>query len=91
MDVITILNLIKARKGISINTRDTFLIAIIESRITELEDEKGIVLDAENMNHTLFIVDYATYRYENKESDKVLPRNLQYRLHNLMIHNKGGA
>lgn len=91
MDIITILELVKARKGISTKVRDTFLIAIIESIITELEDEKGITLDSDNMNHTLFIVDYATYRYENKESNIAIPRNLQYRLHNLIIHNKGGA
>lgn len=90
MDTATILELIKARIGISSDVRDTYLLAIIESVIAELGDEKGIVLDRENMNHIMFIVDYSTWRYQNRDGDKGTPRNLQFRLHNLFIHNGGG-
>lgn len=90
MNTATILELIKARIGISSNVRDTYLVAIVNSIIKELEDEKGIILDSENMNHTMFIVDYATWRYQNRDGEKGMPRHLQFRLHNLIIHNGGG-
>ncbi|MDR7870311.1 MAG: hypothetical protein RIN55_05595 [Tissierellaceae bacterium] len=90
MDTATVLNLVKARIGISSTVRDTYLTAIIEGIVTELKDEKGILLKEENANHLMFVVDYSTWRYQNRDSEKGLPRNLQFRLHNLMIHN-GGA
>ena len=62
MDTATILILIKARIGISSTIRDTYLIAIVESVIRELEDEKGIRLLNDNMNHVMFVVDYSTWR-----------------------------
>lgn len=91
MNTATILTLIKQRLGISSNVRDSYINAIIEGVITELEDEKGINLELENMNQIMFIVDYATWRYQNRDSDTGLPRNLQWRLHNLIIHNGGGT
>lgn len=90
MNTATILTIVKARIGISSTVRDSYLIAIIESIIKELEDEKGIALDPDNMNHLMYIVDYATWRYQNRDGDKGMPRNLQFRLHNIMIHNGGG-
>lgn len=90
MDTATVLSLVKARIGISTNVRDTYLSPIVESIIKELEDEKGIMLESDNMNHVMFIVDYATWRYQNRDSEKGMPRNLKFRLHNLMIHNGGG-
>ncbi len=84
-----ILTLVKSRLGISTNVRDTYLTSIIESVIKELEDEKDIKLDMENMNHVMFIVDYATWRYQSRDSSGALPRHLQFRLHNLVIHNGG--
>lgn len=90
MNTATILTIVKARIGISSTVRDSYLIAIIESIIKELEDEKGIALDPDNMNHLMYIVDYATWRYQNRDGDKGMPRNLQFRLHNIIIHNGGG-
>lgn len=90
MDTATILSLVKARIGISSSVRDTYLTAIVNSIIKELEDEKGITLDSQNMNHVMFIVDYSTWRYQNRDGEKGIPRHLQFRLHNLMIHD-GGA
>ncbi|MDF2531633.1 MAG: hypothetical protein K0Q65_1214 [Clostridia bacterium] len=87
MDTSTILELVKARLGISTTVRDIYLTAIIESVIKELQDEKGLVLSETNMNHIMFIVDYAEYRYSNK-GNPTIPRHLQFRIHNLMIHNK---
>ncbi len=89
MNVATILNLVKARIGISSNIRDTYLLAIVEGILEELEDEKGIVLEVDNANHLMFTVDYATWRYQNRDSTGGLPRHLQFRMHNLILHNGG--
>ena len=89
MDTATILELVKARLGISTTVRDTYLVSIIESVIKELEDEKGIVLEIDNMNHIMFIADYVTWRYQSRDSTGGIPRHLQWRLHNLFIHNGG--
>lgn len=89
MDTTTILQLVKEGLGIRTNVRDTYLAAIVEGVVKELEDEKGLVLDGTNSYHLIFIVDYATWRYESKDSNGAIPRNLQYRLHNLIIHNGG--
>ena len=86
MNTETILGLVKAKLGISTTVRDTYLQAIINGVVKELEDEKGLVLDSTNSYHLLFIVDYATWRYESKDKDGAMPRHLQFRLHNLVIH-----
>lgn len=86
MDITLILSLVKAKLGISTTVRDTYLQAIINGVIKELEDEQGLVLDGANSYHLLFIVDYATWRYESKDKDGAMPRHLQFRMHNLIIH-----
>jgi hypothetical protein len=86
MDVNTVIALVKERLGIKTNVRDTYLTAIINGVSTELTDEKGLVLDGTNPYHLIFVVDYATWRYQSRDSDGTIPRHLQYRLHNLMIH-----
>lgn len=86
MDVTAIVALVKERLGIKTNVRDTYLTAIVNGIVTELEDEKGVVLDETNLYHLLFCVDYACWRYQSKDSDKAMPRDIQYRLHNLIIH-----
>lgn len=91
MDIKTILTLVKARKGISTTVRDEYLTAIIKSVITEMEDEKAIILDPQNANHIQFIVDYSTWRYDSAGQDMGMPRYLQWRLHNLVTHNRKGA
>lgn len=91
MDQNTILSLVKERLGIRTNVRDTYLGAIIAGALKELEDEKGVVLDSENAYHLIFVVDYATWRYQSKDSEGSMPRHLQYRLHNLIIHTGGGT
>lgn len=91
MDATTVLDLVKARLGISSNVRDIYISAIIDGVIKELEDEKGLVLDGANPYHLMFVVDYATWRYQNRDSPEGMPRHLQFRLHNLMIHTGGGA
>ncbi|WP_031517612.1 hypothetical protein [Desulfofalx alkaliphila] len=91
MDITLATNLVKERLGIRTNVRDTYLTTITESVIKELEDEKGLVLDGANPYHLMFVVDYATWRYQSRDSDKAMPRHLQFRLHNLIIHTGGGG
>ena len=91
MNIAAIVALAKERLGIKTNVRDTYLTAIVNGIVTELTDEKGIVLDESNPYHLMFVVDYATWRYQSRDSDGAMPRHLQYRLHNLMIHAGGGA
>lgn len=88
MQTSSALPLLKARLGISTTIRDSYLEAILKSIIKELEDEKGLTLDESNFNHLMFVVDYSSWRYENKGSDGGMPRHLQFRIHNLMISNK---
>lgn len=85
MDTATILDLVKARLGISTNVRDAYLNSIIESIITELEDEKGITLVADNANHLMFIVDYSSWRYQSRDSTGAMPEHLKWRLKNLYV------
>lgn len=89
MEVGTILTLVKARLGISSTVRDTYITAIINGVIKELEDEKGLVLVGTNPNHIIFIVDYVSWRYQSRDSDGSVPRHIQFRLHNLIIKQAG--
>ncbi|MFY0758734.1 hypothetical protein AB1K32_07625 [Metabacillus dongyingensis] len=86
----TVLQLVKARLGISTTVRDVYLTAIIEGVMTELSEEKGLVLSETNPYHLMFVADFSSWRYQNRDSMDGMPRHLQYRLHNLMI-NIGGA
>jgi hypothetical protein len=81
----TVLELVKARLGISTDVRDAYLTSIIQSVVEELEEQQGIKIDNENIIHTMFIVDYATWRYQSRDSSGAMPRHLQWRLHNLII------
>lgn len=89
MDASTILGLVKAKIGLSGSVRDTYITAIINGVIEELKDEKGLKLDGDSPHHLIFIVDYVTWRYQSRDTDGAMPRHLQYRLHNLIIHNGG--
>lgn len=77
-------DLVKARLGISSTVRDTYILAIIDGIIQELNDIQGITLDPTNNAHLMFVADYAEYRYSNR-GNPTMPRHLQWRLHNLML------
>ena len=79
-----ILGLVKATLGYKSAVRDELLEVIIKSIVDELEIQKRIKLDFDNAEHLMFVVDYAVFRYENKGAG-TLPRNLEYRLRNLMV------
>lgn len=86
MEATAVVELVKARLGIMSAVRDNYLTAIAKSVIDELEDEKGLLLDGNNFNHLLFVVDYATWRYQSRDESGAMPRHLQFRLHNLILH-----
>ena len=84
-----ILSLVKATLGYKSAVRDELLKVIIKSVVDELEIQKRITLKYDNAEHLMFIVDYSCFRYENKGAG-TLPRNLEYRLRNLIVK-FGGA
>jgi hypothetical protein len=86
MNIAAIVALAKERLGIKTNVRDTYLTAIVNGIVTELTDEKGIILDESNPYHLMFVVDYACWRYQSRDSSGAMPRDLQFRMHNLMVH-----
>lgn len=90
MDALQIVDLVKNSIGIKHNLRDAYLKAIVEGVIKELEDEKGLVLDGTNPYHLMFCVDYAEFRYK-KPKEGSMPRDLQYRLHNLILKSGGAS
>ncbi|MDQ0340266.1 hypothetical protein J2S00_003071 [Caldalkalibacillus uzonensis] len=90
MDENQIVELTKARLGITSTIRDSYLSWIVKGVISELEKEKGIVLQENNAHHVMFCVDYATWRYQNRDSEGAMPRHLQYRMRNLII-SAGGS
>ena len=79
-----ILGLVKATLGYKSIVRDELLKAIIKSVADELETQKRITLNYDNSEHLMFVVDYSVFRYENKGGGTI-PRNLEYRLRNLMV------
>lgn len=91
METATIVSLVKSRLGITTAVRDTYLTAIVDGILEELSDEKGLTLDGANPYHLIFVVDYASWRYQSRDSEGSMPRHLQYRLHNLIIHVGGEA
>ena len=83
------LDLLKASLGYKSNVRDELLTIIVSGVIDELTDEKGIKLEYDNTSHLMFVVDLSAFRYDNKGGN-VMPRNLEYRLRNLIIKFGGG-
>lgn len=79
-----ILDLVKARKGISSDVRDNLMTAIIEGNISELEKVNGITVEAERSDIKLLILDWTTWKYDHPEDGR-LPRSIQFRIHNLMV------
>ena len=86
--VTEVLSIVKARLGITSTVRDLYLTAIINGIIDELKTVQGISINEASQVHLMFVADYAEYRYSNRDNP-VMPRHLQFRLHNLMISDGG--
>ncbi len=85
-----VLPLLKSRLGISAQSRDAVLKAIISGITAECQNTHKIVLDAGKPDHILFVLDWATWKYSHPE-DGVTPRSIQFRLKNLIIQKAGRA
>jgi len=84
MDTELILTLTKQSLGIRHNQRDSLVQAIVNGVVEELTGEKGLALDSANPQHLIFCVDYSVFRYKNPKEG--MPRDLKFRLHNMMLH-----
>lgn len=84
-EINTVLELAKARIGITSSIRDEYLTKIIEGIKDELENQQGLSIDLDSPHILMFLVDFATWRYQNRDTHDGMPRHLQFRLHNLMI------
>lgn len=84
-----ILELLKVNLGIMTDKRNEYLLSIIDSVISELESEQGIIIDNNDDLHIMFIVDYSAWRYRSR-GEGVMPRNIQFRLHNLVLSMQKG-
>lgn len=86
MDIEQILSLTKERIGIRTKVRDEYLTFRIKGVLDEIKKEYKLKLDQENFSHVMFLVDYATWAYDNRDVAKQkMPRHLQFRLHNLIV------
>lgn len=83
-----LLKLVKQKEGISSCLRDDYILFIIDAVIHELENVHGIVLDQNNLTHSLFVVDYSHFRYKNN-NETAMSRHLQFRLHNMILMYRG--
>lgn len=88
-DISIALSLVKDRLGIRSEVRNTYLTAIIKGVMSELTEEQGIVIDIVSPHHLMFVVDYSTWKYQSRDDGGALPRNLKFRLNNLVIRDGG--
>lgn len=86
-----VLELVKYDLGIRSDTRDSYLLALIEATKNQVEKVHGLKLDPNDANHTLFLASYSAWRYKTRNEDNGMPRWLQWQLHNLVITNKAGG
>lgn len=79
-----VLQLLKGRLGISTDSRDSVLYAIIDGILDECRYMYGIYLSEERNSDILLVLDWATWKYNHPE-DGVIPRSIQFRINNLTI------
>ncbi len=84
------LELTKAKLGITADSRDTYLQAIIESVYSELEEINGIRLTTAQkarLDVVDLVADLAAFKFQNHGGG--LPPNLRLRLNNLYVKYAG--
>ena len=79
------LKLVKAKLGITVDSRDEYLMAIIEGVKDEIEKGQGIELNLKDSSMLMFLVDYSAWRYNFKTGDGGMPKHIYWRLRNLMV------
>lgn len=79
-----VLELLKADIGITTDRQDERLTAMVDGIEKELKERQGITLEIDaRMDHAMFLVDYARYRYTNQRDP--MPEHLRWRLRNLYV------
>lgn len=79
-----ILAILKADIGITTDKQDERIGRLIDALIIELDERQGVSLDiATRVDHAMFLVDYARYRYTNQRDP--MPEHLRWRLRNLYL------
>lgn len=89
METSIALKLVKDRLGLFSNVRDEIIYKIIEGVMDELINVHGLNLSMENARHLMFVVDMSVWRYQSKDASGAMPRNLQFRFHNLLLSDRG--
>lgn len=85
-----ILEILKADIGITTDKQDDRLSAIIDGIEMELKERQGITLEIDvRMDHAMFLIDYAKYRYTNQRDP--MPEHLRWRLRNLYLGEGRGS
>lgn len=79
-----VLPVLKDRLGISVDSRDYILCAIIDGIIDECISVHGIHLSEEKSSDILLVLDWATWKYNHPE-DGVTPRSIRFRIQNRII------
>lgn len=80
----TILQLLKSRLGISTESKDAILYAIVDGILDECENVRGIQLEEKRYSYILLVLDWATWAYNHPDGG-IMPRSIQFRIHNRMI------
>lgn len=70
------------------DSRKDFLLNLIDVAQTEIKRE-GATLNLDDLNHCSIIASYAAYLYRKRnETENAMPRQLRYRLNNLIFSQK---
>ena len=69
LETTPLLEILKAKLGIRGEFRDEYLKHLLKSVIDELCNQKGITLNTESYHYIDFIVDYAAFRYDNRDNN----------------------
>lgn len=79
-----LLSIIKSKLGISSESRDARLLALIDSVISEMDKVHGLKADLSRPDIADFISDWVVWKYSNHDGG-AMPRHLIFRLHNLYV------
>ncbi len=89
--MIDALKILKADLGILHDKLDQDkLIPRINSAKADIERE-GIKINMEDISHVVIVTDYAAWLYRKRTQDVPFPRNLRFRMNNLLYSQKGGT
>lgn len=83
MEKTELLEQLKLNLGITTDRQNERLLNLIEALIQESKNLHGIEIDLGRLDHSMFILDYASYRYTAMTDD--MPQHLIFRLRHLYV------